>query len=194
MVSGYLTNYLSLSVAEDLGGFFQIIKMRGAERDAYKILFFWYRTPEILHRFDPKVPRVCWRCLGDIGLHFHIFWECPLIQPFWSSTQAHLQDLLEINLLLDPIYYLLGLPFPGISKLTQKLAAFILLAAKRAIPLRWLSSSPPTLSQALQILEQIRRMEHLTEAVHDSLPQFLKILDLWDHSELKHGAIPIRPI
>lgn len=46
---------------------------------AYKILFFWYSTPEVLHRYDPKVPRVCLRCLGDIGSHFHIFWECPII-------------------------------------------------------------------------------------------------------------------
>lgn len=40
---------------------------------AYKILFFWYRTPEILQRYDPRVPRVCWKCHGEVGSHYHIF-------------------------------------------------------------------------------------------------------------------------
>lgn len=143
----------------------------------YKI-FFWYRTAEIIHRYDPKTPWVCWRCQGDIGLHFHIFGECPLIQPFWSFIQVHLHKLLTNNLPLDPDYYLIGLPFPGIPRHTQKWTAFILLAARRAIPLKWLSPSPPTLQQDLQILEQNHRMEHLTAVVNYTLPKFSNICDL----------------
>lgn len=113
-------------------------------------------------------------CAGDAcvtlaPIYFYIFWECPNIQPFWSTIQAHLQGLFETSLPLDPIHYLVDLPFPGILRHTQKFAAFILLVAKRAIPLRWLSPFPPSLPQVLQILDQIRRMEHLTAIVHASL-------------------------
>lgn len=179
--------YLSPSIAEDLGGYFQIITMCGTKETAYKILFFWYKTPEILHRYDPKTPRVCWRCRGDIESHFHIFWDCPLIHPFWMAIQTFIQDLFSVSLPLDPVHFLLGLPIPGLSKCAKKLATFIILAAKRAIPLRWLSPSQPSLSPVLQTLEQICRMERLTAIVHDTLPQFSKIWDLWDHSDLNPG-------
>lgn len=106
-------------MAEDLGGCLQVFKVCGEERDDIKDTFFWYGTPEILHRYDPKAPRVCWRCRGDIGSHFYIFWECPIIQPFWSSIHAHLQELLETTLSLDPIQFLLGLLFPGIPRQTH---------------------------------------------------------------------------
>lgn len=96
---------------------------------SYKILLFWFRTPEVLHRYDPGVPRVCWRCRDDTGSHFPIFWECPSIQSFWSSIHTYLQNLFEINLPLNPINFLLGLPFPELPKYAQKLAGFILLAA-----------------------------------------------------------------
>lgn len=70
----------------------------------YKIIFFWYRTPAVLHKYDPKVPLVCWRCQDNIGSLFHIFWDCPIIQPFWSSIQAHLQAFFKMNLPLDLIH------------------------------------------------------------------------------------------
>lgn len=110
---------------------------------AYKILMFWYRTPEVLHKYDSSFPQTCWRCLKDIGMHYHILWDCPMILPFWNSVQS----LLKMDLPLDPAHYLLGLPIPGVLKHAKKLISFILLAAKRVIPTGWLFSNPPTQSQ-----------------------------------------------
>lgn len=59
--------------------------------------------------------------------------------------------------------------------------------------LKMVSPSPPTLSQVLQILEQIRRMEHLTATIQYTLPQFAKVWDLWDHSKLNPGATLLCP-
>ena len=47
---------------------------------------------EVIHKYDPSIPQTCWRCLRDIGTHYHIFWECSLILPFWSSVQSVLQS------------------------------------------------------------------------------------------------------
>lgn len=52
----------------------------------YKILYFWYMTPDVLHSIYPTCSDHCWRCLGDKGTQLHIFWSCPLIAPFWHSV------------------------------------------------------------------------------------------------------------
>lgn len=104
-----------------------------AQREtAFKVLLFWYRTPE------------------------------------------------EFSLPLDPLHYLLGLPFPGIGKSSNKLASYILLAA---IPIHWLSSTPPSQDQLLKVISEIRRMEHMTALVEDVGIRFNKIWDIWDRSE-----------
>lgn len=78
-----------------------------------------------------------------------------------------------------PVHYLLGLPVPGISKHAK---CYNLLAAKRVIPNHWLSSNSATQPQLILTIAQIRRMERMTAAIHDSLHQFSKILDPWDNS------------
>lgn len=76
----------------------------------FKILLFWYRTPVILHARNPEASRQCWRCRNDIGTHYHIYGDCPIIKPFWTYDQTLLQNLLNITIPLNPIHYLLGLP------------------------------------------------------------------------------------
>lgn len=73
--------------------------------------------------------------------HFHIFWKCENIVPYWSMVMSLIQQV--HSLLLDSLHCLLGLPFPGIGNSMNKLAFLILLAAKRTIPLQWLFPTPP---------------------------------------------------
>lgn len=125
---------------------------------AYKILMFWYRTPEFLaaHKLSPH--SYCWRCSSYLGTHYHIFWECSIITPFWSQVHGLLEKVLEIPI---PIHLLLRLPLPKITKPLNKLMAFILLAAKCVIPQCWLATTPPTFAQFLSAIADIRRMENL---------------------------------
>lgn len=60
--------------------------------------------------------------------------------------------------------------------------AFILQVEKRVIPCCWPSPSPPTRSQLLSTIANIRRMEHLTVLIDDSIPRFNKIWEVWDDS------------
>lgn len=157
-----------------------------AQREtAVKILMFWYRTPERIYHIDPSLSSRCWRCGTETGSHFHIFWTCSLMQAFWIEIQRTLQSITGLHLPFDPIHYLLGLPFPGISKPTKRLISYILLAAKRVIPVCWLSTTPPSHLQFLQTVAEIRRMEFLTAMVHDLVSQFNKIWEPWDQSQYR---------
>ena len=150
---------------------------------AYKILMFWYRTPEFLLARKLTPSGQCWRCGSSLGTHYHIFWECPMITPYWSKIHALLGKVLGVPIPLHPLYLLLGLPLPKTPKTLRKLMAFILLAAKRAIPQCWLTNVPPSFTQFLAAVTDIRRMERLTAVIEDSLASFDAIWEKWDSSE-----------
>lgn len=147
-----------------------------AQREtAYKVLFFWYRN------YDSFLSPLCWRCGKFKGTHHHISWQCELIAPFWSMVSV-LQQISDSPIPLDPVHLLLGLPIPGLGKALNKLASYVLLAAKRAIPACWLSTSPPTQAQLIQAINDICRMEHMTAMVEDTVESFDRIWGPWDRS------------
>lgn len=156
-----------------------------------RVLMFWYKTPKVFHKFDPSSSANCWHYGSEIGSLFHIFWQCSMIQPFWHEVMLLIQKVVDVSLLLDTLNYFLGLPFPGITKQDNRLIAYILLAAKWLIPLFGLSHSPPHWSRFLQLIAEIRGMEYMTASVHDSIPQFNKIWELWDQSEFGTPHYPL---
>lgn len=66
-----------------------------------KLLMFWYHTPMLLHKLNPSIPDLCWRCLEDRGSQIHIFWECSRIRPFWHMVNSVLQEVLGIRFPLE---------------------------------------------------------------------------------------------
>lgn len=109
-----------------------------------------------------------------------MFFDCPLIKPFWVYVLTLLQNLLNATMPLNPIHYLLGLPFLCITKTARRLITFILLAAKRVVPCCWLSTSPQTRSQLLSTLANICKMQHLIELNDDLMPRCNKTCEVWD--------------
>lgn len=51
----------------------------------YKMITRWHLTPAHLHDILPNMPALCWRGCGELATHAHIWWQCPLIRPYWSS-------------------------------------------------------------------------------------------------------------
>lgn len=96
----------------------------------------------------------------------------------WVIIIPLLQKVVGLPLSLDPIQCLLGLPFLGKDKPVRRLIIYILLAAKRTIPLYWLSTAPPSQQHLLQLIAEMRRMEYLTATVHEAVPHFNKIREL----------------
>lgn len=56
------------------------------QENGYKIKTRWYKTPEVLHKFIPTVSDRCWRCEQELGTFLHIWWKCPMIQPYWRKV------------------------------------------------------------------------------------------------------------
>lgn len=82
------------------------------------------------------------------GTHYHIL-GCSGIKSFWTQVHNLLQKVLDIPIPLKPMNFLLGLPFPGITKAARRLLAFILLS-KHAIPVLVVYYTPLLLCNFLQ--------------------------------------------
>lgn len=69
-----------------------------------------------------------------------MFWECPVIVPFWHAFFGEINLRLQINLTPAPAMALLGVPDDEQRTHHSKLLiAYLLFYAKKAIPLRQLS-------------------------------------------------------
>lgn len=77
------------------------------QENGYKIKTQWYKTPEILHNFIPSVSDRCWRCGQERGTFFHVWWECPQIQPYWRKVHDVTMAVSSLPLEFVPAQYLL---------------------------------------------------------------------------------------
>lgn len=65
-----------------------------------KIRFF--RTPLKCFRSGNSGSNKCWRNCGLVGDQTHIFWDCPIVQHFWTEVKGIVEKLLKVNLSWDP--------------------------------------------------------------------------------------------
>lgn len=61
-----------------------------------KVLMLLYKTPEVIHKYDPSYSSNCWRCEWLVGSLFHIFWQCSLSQPFWQDVMILIQTVANV--------------------------------------------------------------------------------------------------
>lgn len=80
------------------------------QENNYKILAQWYRVPAALAKIFPSVSNLCWWGCGHRGTLLHIWWECPVIQGFWSDVKNQIRQALGIDLPMSPIHFLLHVP------------------------------------------------------------------------------------
>lgn len=77
------------------------------QKTNYKLLYRWYRTPTLLHNFDPTRFNQCWRCRQKVGTLLHIWWECPLLQPFRTKVHSTILQVTTDALEYSPAQFLL---------------------------------------------------------------------------------------
>lgn len=85
----------------------------------FKILARWYHCPVILHKMDLSVPDTCWRCLQATGSMLHIWWDCPLISPFWKEVEGEYHKFTGSSTAFTPKVALLSM-LPGSVKSVKK--------------------------------------------------------------------------
>lgn len=88
---------------------------------------------------------LCWRECGEqLADHFHIFWSCPAIQPYWQRKKCIILKMFGdgIGWSFSTIY--LGNIKANLVVQDKYLLKILLAASKKAVTRKWLQSDPPT--------------------------------------------------
>lgn len=117
------------------------------QESAYKLFSRWYRTPLLLHRFNPTIPQTCWRCNTDTGSLLHIWWSCSKIQPFWKEVHTLITRITTYTLDFNPAMFLLHHSSFHIPAYHRSLAMHLVNSARMCIPPKWRSPEPPTMKE-----------------------------------------------
>lgn len=101
----------------------------------------------------------CWRQCGQtIADHFHIFWACPLIQPYWQELAGEIQSILGLKLDFSFITLYLGKILVGLMAQDIYFYKALLAARKKAIKRKWLQTNLPARNDWITIVKEIQCM------------------------------------
>uniref|UniRef100_A0A8C5PW05 Reverse transcriptase domain-containing protein n=1 Tax=Leptobrachium leishanense TaxID=445787 RepID=A0A8C5PW05_9ANUR len=140
--------------------------------NAYKILTLWYWTPERIHRFQPTSDPLCWRCGSDVGSFLHIWWACPLLNPFWRMVHDGVCTISALEVTFSATTYLL-LHFPTSIKAMRKSAALrLVLAARLLIPVHWRTGTVPSKRMWVKEVERLRAVDRLVAVESGQIEAF----------------------
>lgn len=105
--------------------------------NGYTIKMRWHKTPELLHKFMPTVSDRCWRCQQELGTFLHIWWKCPMIQPYWRKVHNILTAISSFPLEFTLAQYLLHLSKIPSKRYYKSLAVHMINAARLCLPVHW---------------------------------------------------------
>lgn len=71
---------------------------------------------------------LCFQGCGLLGLFYHMWWTCPVVQPLWVEVK-----LFSCRISPYPKYMLLNIRLPDLFKFQFYLMVHFLIAAKQAI-------------------------------------------------------------
>lgn len=119
----------------------------------------WYYVPTALLRIYPSVTDLCCRGCGQRGTLLRLWWECPVICPLWSDIKDQINVVLDVDIPLSPVHFLLHIRTLLHSHYKQSALPHLLKAAKRLIPIYWKRAQAPNRK------EWIRKVNEIMEAV-----------------------------
>lgn len=123
----------------------------------------------------------CWRLCGTNGAnHFHIFWDCLVIKPYWEAIHKHIKDVLNVEIPYNfETIYLGSILYDMRSSNDKKLLAILLAASKKAITRKWLKIEPPTVEEWIDIVHEIYIMEKISFSLKVEREKFYRIWSRW---------------
>lgn len=151
------------------------------QENGFKVLSRWYKTPSRLHKISPTITPNCWRCSERDGSLLHIWWSCPLIQPFWKEVQRIIINITTYQINLTPAQmFLHHSPIPK-KDYHHSLRLHLLNAAKMCIPPLWKSSKPPSIVEWFKRIAKVAEMEELIHQSKDTSTKFQTTWSCWQH-------------
>ncbi len=130
----------------------------------YKCINRAYFTPSVLYKMKVRSDPYCHLCnKSTIGSYLHMFWECPVVVPFWESVCSILSDYMQLDIPRDPLLLLLlddsSLQLNVHQKRTLLAAST---AAKKTILKLWIEPSTPITFTWLSYFRDIVLLEGTT--------------------------------
>ena len=106
----------------------------------------------------------CWRSCGEsFADHFHIFWSCPSVVPFWRGVHSVLEAVFGVAIQFDfKTMYLTDIQELHLSKQDQYLIRILLVTSKKAITKKWLTNVIPTINEWIDLIYSVFIMERIT--------------------------------
>uniref|UniRef100_A0A3Q3BC05 ribonuclease H n=1 Tax=Kryptolebias marmoratus TaxID=37003 RepID=A0A3Q3BC05_KRYMA len=147
----------------------------------WKCMVRFFITPNIKskHCNDTKKAK-CWRnCGNESAGHFHIFWECTKITPFWLEVIGEINAKMGLNLRYDFAVAFLGDLPQTLGKSDRYLLLVLLAGARKAITRRWMDVEPPSNSDWREIVEEIHTMERLTFSLRLATHKYNRYWKKW---------------
>uniref|UniRef100_A0A8C5PKM6 Reverse transcriptase domain-containing protein n=3 Tax=Leptobrachium leishanense TaxID=445787 RepID=A0A8C5PKM6_9ANUR len=146
------------------------------QETAYKLLSRWYRAPITIATYSDTADASCWRCGSQRADLLHIWWSCPVLQPFWTLVHDAISKVSDTPPSFTPAAMLLHhTPLP-VDTYRNTLDIRLLNAAKAVIPRHWKSAIAPTFREWLDEVQRTRDVEDL---LHQSSGTTAKHLRRW---------------
>lgn len=149
------------------------------QETAFEVFTQWYATPTKLHKWYPLTSDLFWHCQKDKGTLFHIWWQCPLISPYWTKVKGIIRHITETKLQLDAACCLLHITNLSFQKYIISLSKHLLNTDKALIPLFWKSTSTPFIRDWLHRITDIWKMEETIAQSNNTIEQYHKAWSPW---------------
>lgn len=142
----------------------------------FKILHRAHVSPVRLSKYRKDVSPFCLKCRTEIGDLTHCFWSCAKIQKYWSSILFEMQKVLKVDLELDPVSLVLGLPSVHVTdRHHKKLYNVMTFCARKNILLQWISDKAPSVMGWHRTIMEYIPLDFLTCLLHSKTSDFERI-------------------
>lgn len=131
----------------------------------WKNVIRFFITPKLKSKQTGSL-HPCWRECGLLRAdHSHIFWTCPAIETYWGEIRSNIGKIMGFDIEQTLISLYLGEIPDNLHNREKYLLKVLLAASKKAITRKWLQKDPPTVTQWIDIVEEIHHMERMTFAL-----------------------------
>ncbi|CAH2297239.1 Hypothetical predicted protein [Pelobates cultripes] len=152
---------------------------------ARKVLYRWYLVPTRLKHMIPKSTGLCWRCNKAQGTMLHIWWDCLVLTPLWTDTQALIKNTTGVALAHTPEHFLLQYMPPHHTKTSRYLMYHIILAVLLQISKHWQKQTTPSIQSCITHIETIKGYEIMARSNNPPQKLWKKAWEKWDTYQQK---------